>query len=51
MKNVHWFDEECKRLLSNKKILLNILKREIEEYKGLSDAEILKLISEPQLGL
>ncbi len=48
-KNAHWYDEQCKKLLSNKKILLQLLKREISEYKHLSDDEILKLISEPQL--
>jgi len=47
-KNAHWYDEQCKKLLSNKKIIVNILKREISEYKHLSEDEILKLISEPQ---
>ena len=50
MKHKNWYDEQCKKLLSNKWVLLNILKREIEEYKDLSDDEILKLISKPQLG-
>ena len=50
MKNKNWYDEQCKKLLSNKWVLLNILKREIEEYKDLSDDEVLKLISEPQTG-
>ena len=47
MKNKNWYDAQCKRLLSNKQVLLNILKRVVEEYKDLSDEEILKLISEP----
>ena len=33
-KNKNWYDAQCKKLLSNKKVLVNILKREIEEYKG-----------------
>ena len=47
MKNKNWYDAQCKRLLSNRQVLLNILKRVVEEYKDLSDEEILKLISEP----
>ena len=48
-KNKNWYDAQCKKMLTNKKVLINILKREIEEYKHLSYDEILKLISEPQL--
>ena len=47
MRNKSWYDAQCKRLLSNKQVLLNILKRVVEEYKDLPDEEILKLISEP----
>ncbi len=49
MKNVNWYDEQCKKLLADKQVLLNILKREVDEYHGLSDEEILELICEPQL--
>ena len=51
MRNEYWYDEECKKLLTDKRVLLNILKREVEEYEGLSDDEILSLICEPQMAV
>lgn len=46
MKSNTWYDETCKKLLTNKSILYNILKRLIPEYQNLSFEEMLPLISD-----
>ena len=46
MKSNTWYDESCKKLLTNKSILYNILKRLIPEYQNLSYEEMIPLLSD-----
>ena len=46
MKSNIWYDESCKKLLANKSILYNILKRVLPEYQNLSFEEMMPLFSD-----
>ena len=49
--NKRKYDEQCKKVLSNKYILANILKYTVEEVKGKTIEEIVKAIDgEPEVG-